>query len=129
MSLCEVNKVTKVTAVTDTIFLLSKASVCMCVAQYENVVVVFDTGVVMDNDLPFVALTHTFCNSKEAYRKCMFLVGKLCKKQASSKYFTQHNYQEHLRNGDFDHVDVQQVIDVVKEVKKKVDEFVTKSAH
>lgn len=125
---CFCPKVNTVSALTDQIYMIQKDGISIYVAHHKNIAMIIDEEVIMPDKLPFCALIHTFETDGEAYDKCMFLIGKMCKKDITSKYFRFHEWKEHLKNGNFEHASMEEITTAVKEVKETIDEFYRKVA-
>ncbi len=69
----------------------------LVIRRYEMVCVI-STQIYID-DIPFVKYLH-FCKDQSvSHNKLVHLVGKMCLKQATSKYFEKPIFSEHMRNG------------------------------
>lgn len=52
-----------------------------------------------DNLIEFIPYAYTSRSKKKVYKKWLHLIGKMCKKEVSSKYFADPRFKDHLSNG------------------------------
>lgn len=71
------------------------------VIQSHEYVVVTDRYITVHRNVPLIKLAKVFSTPDEAYEEWLHVIGKLCKKKSTSKYFDNPNWDEHLVNGKF----------------------------
>lgn len=80
---------------------IQKGDDTILVLQSHEYVIIVDKDVeVWDND-PFVKLAKMYSRHDLAYNEWMRLIGKMCKKEYTSKYFGNPILGDHLKNGRF----------------------------
>ncbi len=87
---------------------VSKGMFANLVLQSHEFVVVVDQRLTV-RGTPFIKLAKEMSSSKEAYDEWLRVIGKLCKKDIMSKYFSNPKFDEHLNNGKFR----EQIVDTI----------------
>ncbi len=85
--------------ITDNLVLINKEGCKTCIARSTlGYVIVFKLDVYYQGT-NLVTLVKKLDNAS-SYVKFMYLIGKMCRKDVSSKYFAKNRYKEHFSNGD-----------------------------
>lgn len=80
---------------------ICKGNTTILVVQSHEIVVVVDRYLTVDGGDPFIKLAKVFNNPEQAYNEWLHVVGKMCKKECTSKYFDKPKISDHLNNGKF----------------------------
>ncbi len=83
-------------------------------------VLVVDRDVEVRPGVPFIKLAKLCSGSEQAYDEWLRLVGKMCKKECTSKYFDNPVPSEHLSNGKFPDWSKDVIADIAKTAVKAV---------
>lgn len=92
---------------------ICKGSTTILVVQSHEIVVVVDRYLTVNNE-PFIKLAKVFNRPNQAYVEWLRVVGKMCKKASTSKYFDAMKPSEHLTNGEFPEYMKNVVLEVAK---------------
>lgn len=80
---------------------ICKGTVTILVVQSHEFIVVVDRYLTTSTNEPFVKLAKAFNSPEKAYDEWTHVVGKMCKKECTSKYFDKPKLDEHMKNGKF----------------------------
>lgn len=72
----------------------------LIVLSHECVLVV-DKNLEVNPGEPFIKLAYLYNRHEQAYEEWLHIIGKMCKKECTSKYFDNPKMEEHLSNGKF----------------------------
>lgn len=78
---------------------ITKCGCTVLVLQSHEYVVVVDKNIKRDKNEPFVKLAKVFNRPNQAYKEWLRVIGKMCKKDCTSKYFGFPDVHDHLKNG------------------------------
>lgn len=113
--------VTHVTQVTKDIYRVLKDDCEIVVGKVGKIVLIVDFSEKWKmGDVPFVAYRRMYLTNDAAYRKLMHLLGKMCKKDVSSKYFRNHIKEEHMRNGKLRKASIHAVMLAIEKLQEEV---------
>ena len=83
---------------------IEKDGMSVIVVFNDNLVLVIDANTIIDGE-PFIALSKRFETKSECYEEWLHIMGKMLKKNSSSKYFGNKKLEEHLNNGPLEEKD------------------------
>lgn len=90
-----VNKVT----IDDNKAIIEKNRDKLYIILSNNIVVMAKKNIKVKN-INFIPYCAVYDNTEDAYKKWLHLIGKMCKKSSTSKYFKNPILDEHFVNGD-----------------------------
>lgn len=79
---------------------IRKGSTTTLVVLSHEFVIVTDKYLTVSYE-PFIKLAKVFNKPQDAYNEWLRIVGKMCTKECTSKYFDKPKISEHLNNGKF----------------------------
>ncbi len=100
---------------------ITKGNHTNLVLQSHEFVVVMDRYESVGN-VPFIKLAKSFDNPSDAYDEWLHVIGKMCKKSATSKYFDKPKYEEHLRNGEFSDRETDTITNIAETARSLINE-------